>query len=97
MSPDAAPLPPCHAYLCLDYLLLSCIQLQPLPCGLKKKIRPCENWELSFIWGQNENGNLGDSPSDSSEKLLQKGRGEGQYICDFGAGEYMQPGTYFSR
>ena len=24
MSPDAAPLPPCHAYLCLDYLLYAC-------------------------------------------------------------------------
>ena len=34
--------------------------------------------------GQNEDYSLGDSISDSSEKLLQSGRGEGQYTCDFG-------------
>ena len=33
---------------------------------------------------QNEDYSLGDSISDSSEKLLQSGRGEGQYTCDFG-------------
>ena len=27
-----------------------------------------------------------ESISDSSEKLLQRGRGEGQYICDFSEG-----------
>ena len=37
--------------------------------------------------GQNEDYSPGDSNSDSSEKLLQRGRGqEGQYICDFGEG-----------
>ena len=46
-------------------------------------------WELwvKFYLGQNEDYSLGDSISDSSEKLLQKGGGEGQYIYDFGEGE----------
>ena len=29
---------------------------------------------------------MGDSISDNSEKLLQRGRKEGQYICYFGEG-----------
>ena len=40
----------------------------------------------SFYLGQNEDHSLGDSTSDSSEKLLQRGRGESQYICDFDEG-----------
>ena len=36
--------------------------------------------------GQNEDCSLEESTSDSSEKLLQRGTGEGQYICDFGEG-----------
>ena len=45
-------------------------------------------WELQvkLCLGQNEDCNLGDSISDSSEKLLQRGGGEGQYLCDFGEG-----------
>ena len=45
-------------------------------------------WELwvKFYLGQNEDCSLGDSTSDSSEKLLQTGSGKGQYICDFGEG-----------
>ena len=31
---------------------------------------------LSFIWEQNEDCSMGDSTSDSSEKLLQRARGE---------------------
>ena len=34
--------------------------------------------------GQNEDYSLGRGLSDSSEKTLQKGRRECQYICDFG-------------
>ena len=41
---------------------------------------------VSFIWGQNEDCSSEDSISDSSDKLLQRGSGEGQYICDFGKG-----------
>ena len=40
--------------------------------------------ELSFIWGQNEDYSPGDSTS--AEKLFQRSRVEGQYICDFGQG-----------
>ena len=36
--------------------------------------------------GQNEDFSPGDSISDSSEKLLQRDSGEGQYVCDFGEG-----------
>ena len=35
---------------------------------------------------QKEDCSPGDSTSDSSEKLLQRGKGEGQYACDFGEG-----------
>ena len=41
---------------------------------------------VKFHLGQNEDCSLGDSNSDSSEKRLQRGRGEGQYIRDFGEG-----------
>ena len=42
-------------------------------------------WDLcvKFYLGQNEDYSPEDSISDSSEKLLQRGKGEGQYICDF--------------
>ena len=45
-------------------------------------------WELQvkFYLGQNEDHSPGDSISDSSEKLLQRGNWEGPYICDFGEG-----------
>ena len=43
--------------------------------GKKKKVQ-CESCELSFFLEQNENYSLGDSISDSSEKLLQRGLGE---------------------
>ena len=36
--------------------------------------------------GQNEDCSLGDSTSDSSEKLLQISREEGQHTKDFGEG-----------
>ena len=36
-----------------------------------------------ILFGQNEYDSPGDSTSDSSEKLLQRIEGEGQYICDF--------------
>ena len=37
--------------------------------------------------GQNEDYGPGNSISDSSEKLLWRGSGEGRYICDFGEGD----------
>ena len=53
-------------------------------CQLKKYAV----WELQvkFYLRQNEDCSLGDSVSDSSEKLLQRGKGKAQYICDFGEG-----------
>ena len=45
-------------------------------------------WELGvkfYLW-QNEDYSPGDSISDNSEKLLQRYRVKGQYICDFGKG-----------
>ena len=50
-----------------------------------------------ILFGQNEYDSPGDSTSDSSEKLLQRIEGEGQYMCDFREGEYMQSSTYFCR
>ena len=48
-----------------------------------KKNAQHENCELFYL-GQSQDYSPGDIISDSSEKLLQRGRREGQYICDFG-------------
>ena len=42
-----------------------------------------EDYVKSYV-RQNEDYSLGHSISDSSEKLLQRGRRESQYICDLG-------------
>ena len=42
---------------------------------------------VKFHLEQNEDYRLGNSISDSSEELLQRGRVEGQHVCDFGEGE----------
>ena len=47
-----------------------------------RKIAQCETLELHVIWRLNEERILGESPSDGSEKLLQ--RGDGQCRCDSG-------------
>ena len=49
-----------------------------------------ESCKLHFIWGQNEDYSSADSTSDSSEELFQRGRGEGQYTCDFGKGRVSE-------
>ena len=41
---------------------------------------------VKFYLGPNEDYSLGGSISDSSEILLQRGRGKCQYICSFGEG-----------
>ena len=41
---------------------------------------------FSYIWGLTEDCSLGDSLSDSSEELFQRGKRGGQHICDFGEG-----------
>jgi len=43
---------------------------------------------VKLYLGQREGYSPGNSISDSSEELLQRGKGEGQYICDFGEGGY---------
>ena len=70
----------------LYHVILIPLKTEYIPeCWLKKKYT---KWELrvKFYLGQNEDWSPVDSTSDSSEKLLQRGRGEGQYICDFGEG-----------
>ena len=44
------------------------------------------SYESGFIWGQNEDYSPGQSTLDSSERLLQRGKGEGQQICNFSEG-----------
>ena len=53
-------------------------------CQLKK----CTMWgfQVKFYLGQNEYCSPGDSTPCCSEKLFQRGKGKGQYICDFGKG-----------
>ena len=41
-----------------------------------------------FYWRQNKDCNSGDSTSDNSEKLLQRGNGKDQYIRGFCEKEY---------
>ena len=43
--------------------------------------------QVKFYLGQCENCSPGNSTSDSSEKLFQRGRGEGQNVCDSGKGQ----------
>ncbi|KAB0376813.1 hypothetical protein FD755_011257, partial [Muntiacus reevesi] len=79
-------------------LLLSFSHLPTLEI-IKMKYRDAtRNWSLSFDQGKVDRLSLHLeffglgaisfpwSLSDSFEKLLQRGRGEGQYICDFGFG-----------
>ena len=40
-----------------------------------------------------ENYSLGDSLSDSSDELLGRGKGRGQYTCDFGKGGHATKHT----
>ena len=55
----------------------------------------CELW-VKFYLGQNEDCSLGDGTLESSEKLLQRGSGEGHSgDVILVKGEYMQSGTYF--
>ena len=44
-----------------------------------------ELW-VKFYLEQIEDYSLGGAISDNSEELLQRVRGEGQYICNFGEG-----------
>ena len=48
-----------------------------------------------FYMGQNEDDSPGDSSSDTSEKLLQRGRGKVSIYVVLVKGKYMQSITYF--
>ena len=54
----------------------------------KDKKKKCTKLWVKLYLGQREDYSPGNSISDSSEELLQRGKGEGQYICDFGEGGY---------
>ena len=61
------------------------------------RIAQCESLELSFTGGKMRTAAQGDGTSDNSEKLLQRGRGEGEasmYVA-LVKGECMQSSTYF--
>ena len=61
-------------------------------CQLGKKSQ-CESCELSFIGGKMRTI----AQETAFEKLLPRGRGKSQYICDFGEVGYMQSSTRFCR
>ena len=44
-------------------------------------------FQAQFYLEQNEDCSLGDGISDSSEKLIQRSKGENKYICDYGERE----------
>ena len=61
-----------------------------------EKKKKHDSWVI-FYSGQNEDYSPGDSISDSSEKLLQTGNGEGQFIYNFGgAGIHAIKHIYFA-
>ena len=55
----------------LQLVRSACPQWRLKYCQLDKNAQH-ESCELSFIWGQNEDGSLGDSTSDSCEKTAPK-------------------------
>ena len=67
---------------------------------INSDLKKCTTWELwvKFYLRQNEDYSLRDSISDNSEKLLERGRGEGQHICDFsGDGVHATKHIFFAE
>ena len=64
-----------------------------------KKTKNRAMWELrvKFYSGQNEDGGLGDSTSDRSERQLQRGGGKVRISVTLVKIEYTQSCAYFSR
>ena len=50
-------------------------------------LKMMHSMRVKFYLGQYGDCSLGDSTSDSSAKLFQRGSGKKRYICDFGEGE----------
>ena len=46
--------------------------------GILCQLKRCTDMRFKFYLGQNEDCSPGDGTSDSSERLLQRGSGEGQ-------------------
>ena len=59
----------------------------PYICRLKNDAQ-LESCKLSFLWGQNEDCSLGESISDSSERLLQSCSGTKSICKAFMKGEF---------
>ena len=66
------------------------------PCWLKKPAQR-QSCDFSFIWEQIEDCNPGDSTSESSEQLLQRGSGGRSTYKILVKGSSMQSVTYFTR
>jgi len=81
--------------------VLSCHPTCPgPPAGRMSTYKKCKTWEsrVKFYLGQNEDCSPGDSSSDSSEKLFQRGWGWKVSIYAISVKqEYLQSSTYFSR
>ena len=60
--------------LCCYWCVCECFLALRNIADLKERAQH-ESFKLNSIWGQNEDCGLGDSISENSEKLLQRGRG----------------------
>ena len=64
--------------LCCYWCVCECFLALRNIADLKERAQH-ESFKLNSIWGQNEDCGLGDSISENSEKLLQRGRGRWVY------------------
>ena len=91
----------CIAWKFLSILMASAVWITNKDCNLRfpwwGENAQCENCELSFIWGKMRTIIPGDSTSNSSEKLLQRGRGKVSIFMILVKQGCMQSSTYFSR
>ena len=74
-----------HPYI---NILCVCVKLHNFPSAESTdiKIHNVRAMSLSFIAGLIKDYSPRYSLSDGSEELFQRGKGESQYICDFGKG-----------
>ena len=64
---------------------------------LTKKMYNMGVTSFKFYLGQNEGGCPGDITSESSERLLPRGKGEGQDTRCWGSGSSVQSNAYFTK